>query len=526
MLTIKLEESKIKEIAKKANVDRKAILTYPYGDLSEPLIYLNKAPRAFLEVLKNFLPAGDKTRIVVENFLTPHEEVLSKTAKDIKEAAALLGPLTGRGDALGIQVGKLRFPVTIGEPAIRDDMWGNRITVGGSFHYGDVSSSTYRNVYPDHVGKEGEEPNTLAEILSRAKFITFDKTSYAKHAEAVGRAHRIQTEMSGKLVRIKGPVYVKPRWGDLPVEVRIGNGEKKAIIEDELEADGTMWYNETEEVNEIIPLVRIFLLERKAYCYVHVDNIVPHVYDKDGFQKVVMPDKVRTLFEQVFSAGPEMTFGDLFGGRHGGTVILADGPPGVGKTLTAEAVAELSERPLYVADVGEIGIDLDTVEDKLKTILDRASKWNAVLLLDEADIFLVKRDVDNIERNAIVGTFLKFLDGFDGTLFLTTNRVEVIDPAFASRITARIHYSALDSAARSKIWERMIEAAKLNLPKSEIPALAEKKMNGRQIRNVVRLAKMFYRDKQLSKGEIAALDEHILRVEETWETPGAKKETE
>jgi SpoVK/Ycf46/Vps4 family AAA+-type ATPase len=297
-------------------------------------------------------------------------------------------------------------------------------------------------------------------------------------------------------------------------------GYKRAIVEGELELTATMWYESAEAVNEVIPLVRVFLPEKKTYCYVHVDNISEHIYDKTGFEKVVMPDDVRALFKQVFSAGPEETFGDIFGGRHGGVVVLADGPPGVGKTLTAEAVAELSERPLYVADVGEIGIDLDTVEDKLKLILDRASKWNAVLLLDEADIFLVKRDVDNIERNAIVGTFLKFLDGFDGTLFLTTNRVEVIDPAFASRITARIHYEKLDVSARTKVWRRMVDAAKIEIPTEELAKLAEKTMNGRQIRNVVRLAKMFYRNKPLTAADFNALDKHILKVDETWDAPG------
>lgn len=524
MLTFNVSEEKIKEICLKIGVDRKTMYSHPY-EANDPVktLYANNVPKAFLEALRDDLPPSDPTKVLLENFLTPPGKILEKTASTMTDVLALLSAIQGRGDVIGVKSGKLRFPVTISGLSLRDDLFGKRITVTFSFNYGDVSSDSYASVYAEHIETNGGSPLTLGEILTKANFLTFNPDAYKAHTDRVARTYRQQTEMSGKLVRIKGPVYVRPRWGEFPVEVQIGSGEKKAIIESELELSDTMWYNSSEGSSEVIPLVRVFLLDRKAYCYVHVDNITEHKYDKTGFQKVVMPDKVRSLFEQVFSAGPESTFGDIFGGRHGGVVVLADGPPGVGKTLTAEAVAELSERPLYVADVGEIGIDLDSVEDKLKLILDRASKWNAVLLLDEADIFLVKRDVDNIERNAIVGTFLKFLDGFDGTLFLTTNRVEVIDPAFASRITARIHYDALDAAAREKIWSRMVEAAKIVIPAGELKTLAEKKMNGRQIRNVVRLAKMFYRDKALTAKDFDDLDEHILKVDETWDAPTSSR---
>lgn len=520
MLTIKIEESLIQKVAKDAGIDRKTIYICPYDSASEQkTIYFNRVPKAFLAKLQEHYADGHQIKILIENYLTPHSEILGKTAKTLQEVMALLSAVVGRGDILGVQSGKLVFPVTIKELGYRDDSWGNRVTIGFGFNYGDNSENDWRSIYPEHVKDPTGKDLTLQEILRKANFTPFSEESYKKHAEQVGRMHRMQTEMTGKLVQIKGPVYVKSRWGSLPVEAQIGANSKKCIVECDLELREAMWYNNTDNTDEVIPLVRVFLLDRKAYCYVHVDNVSEHVYDTAGFGKVVMPDGVRTLFERIFSAGPESQFGDIFGGRHGGTVILADGPPGVGKTLTAEAVAEFSKRPLYVADVGEIGIDLDSVEDRLKLVLERASKWNAVLLLDEADIFLVKRDVDNIERNAIVGTFLKFLDGFDGTLFLTTNRVDVIDPAFASRITARVHYEALDNAARFKIWQRMADAAKLKIKQETLEDLSEHKFNGRQIRNLVRLAKMYHRDKDLALEDITMLFAHVLKVDETWSAP-------
>lgn len=59
-----------------------------------------------------------------------------------------------------------------------------------------------------------------------------------------------------------------------------------------------------------------------------------------------------------------------------------------GKTLTAEAVAELLERPLYVQGAGDLGFDAATLENRLRDTLEIARVWKAVVLIDEADIFL------------------------------------------------------------------------------------------------------------------------------------------
>lgn len=67
---------------------------------------------------------------------------------------------------------------------------------------------------------------------------------------------------------------------------------------------------------------------------------------------------------------------------------MLHGPPGTGKTLTAEGIAELLKRPLYMVSVGELGTNPHQLETELNKILDVAHSWGAVLLLDEADVFL------------------------------------------------------------------------------------------------------------------------------------------
>jgi len=60
--------------------------------------------------------------------------------------------------------------------------------------------------------------------------------------------------------------------------------------------------------------------------------------------------------------------------------------------------------------VGELGTTINELEDKLRNILEVACHWDAVILLDEADIFLEKRTDNDIQRNAMVGIFLRLLE--------------------------------------------------------------------------------------------------------------------
>jgi SpoVK/Ycf46/Vps4 family AAA+-type ATPase len=84
--------------------------------------------------------------------------------------------------------------------------------------------------------------------------------------------------------------------------------------------------------------------------------------------------------------------------------LLLTGPAGVGKTLTAEAVAEELKTPLYSISAGQLGTGVESVEEQLSSVLEFATNWNAILLLDEADIFLEKRSMDNLERNGLVSS--------------------------------------------------------------------------------------------------------------------------
>lgn len=84
---------------------------------------------------------------------------------------------------------------------------------------------------------------------------------------------------------------------------------------------------------------------------------------------------------------------------------------------------------------------------------------------------------------------------------MTTNRVRTFDEAFQSRIHVSLLYPDLSPDAKRKIWIAMLNKVKprkqnkpatagkyAGLTRSQLYELGEKKVNGRQIKNVVRTA--------------------------------------
>lgn len=143
---------------------------------------------------------------------------------------------------------------------------------------------------------------------------------------------------------------------------------------------------------------------------------------------------------------------------------------------------------------GDLGVESSKLELELRKIFDRATKWSAVLLLDEADVFLQERDVRNLERNALVSVFLRELEYFDGILFLTTNRPGQLDEAFQSRIHITLNMPSLDVNSQLRIWKTFLvnEISDQNTLKQCLRQIKkgtlDSPLNGRQIRNCVRSA--------------------------------------
>jgi SpoVK/Ycf46/Vps4 family AAA+-type ATPase len=138
-----------------------------------------------------------------------------------------------------------------------------------------------------------------------------------------------------------------------------------------------------------------------------------------------------------------------------------------------------------------LGTQSSTLDERLSRILDMASTWKAVLLIDEADIFLERRSLHDLERNSLVSIFLRVLEYYEGILFLTSNRVSTFDDAFKSRIHVPLKYNDLTVSSRKQIWKNFLQKGgnDVALTEKEYESLAQSDINGRQIKNVIRTAK-------------------------------------
>mmetsp|Transcript_19687 Transcript_19687/g.38967 ORF Transcript_19687/g.38967 Transcript_19687/m.38967 type:complete len:537 (+) Transcript_19687:3-1613(+) len=235
-----------------------------------------------------------------------------------------------------------------------------------------------------------------------------------------------------------------------------------------------------------------FSLTSKSWGDVAIDGLNEIHFDKDIFDRLVLADKIKRMIKALVKhTNADAGFHDLVKGKGEGTVFLLYGPPGLGKTLTAESVADFLERPLFSISMGTLGTTADELERRLGEILHLSARWNAILLLDEADSFLESRSSNSpLERNAMVSVMLRLVEYHQGILFLTSNRIDSLDPAFQTRITLALRYEALDLEGRAKVWENLLVKSgyEQKLESFDLMTLAKTPLNGREIKNALRLA--------------------------------------
>ncbi|KAG1892084.1 P-loop containing nucleoside triphosphate hydrolase protein, partial [Suillus subluteus] len=297
--------------------------------------------------------------------------------------------------------------------------------------------------------------------------------------------------------------------------------------------------------DQLPAFVNGFELKSRQWKSFHVENIDDIRFDEKAWDHLVVDDDVKSLIRGLVDVTKNVNtsqhlISDVITGKGGGLIALLHGPPGTGKTLTAEAVAEHLQRPLYIVSSPELSTEPSKLESNLSEILKLATAWDAVVLIDEADVFLEQRSLHDLERNALVSVALKVFEYHRGVLFLTTNRIQTFDDAFLSRFSIAIKYPELDASARLTIWQKFFELAECPLwgseseefvdvdgkePRcyvslSDLEVLAQKPFNGRTIKNLVRTAQAL----ALSAKEPLSLDhiKVVVRAQEKFLTEFAQ----
>lgn len=277
------------------------------------------------------------------------------------------------------------------------------------------------------------------------------------------------------------------------------DGDAELADDDDLEDDDSAEITD-DDISEmeipVHPYLICFDIKRHLRMRIHVGNLTEYQYDKTVREKLVLPERTSRLIDTLL-ADKTSQFKDIVHGKSGGTLIICQGPPGTGKTLSAEVYSEFLERPLYSIQCSQLGTDPIELETNLMKCLARGSRWNAVVLLDEADVYLQERGRD-LFQNAVVGVFLRVLEYFPGILFLTTNRLDSIDDAILSRCTARLMYDKPSKADQLRIWEILCQQNQIDVaPKILRDIVDAHPMAGRDIKNVLKLCNMITRHEML-----------------------------
>jgi len=132
-------------------------------------------------------------------------------------------------------------------------------------------------------------------------------------------------------------------------------------------------------------------------------------------------DTIKAIVKTYADSGQaELFSADFIHGKGEGQIFLLHGPPGTGKTLTAgiyndqssndktnmsiESVAEYTKRPLLSITAADLGHEPIELEKNLLRFFRNANNWDAIVLLDEADVYLERRSVSDLRRNSIVSS--------------------------------------------------------------------------------------------------------------------------
>lgn len=182
---------------------------------------------------------------------------------------------------------------------------------------------------------------------------------------------------------------------------------------------------------------------------VDIDSVVLPAADKKRIMEVVMNFEATKRKREEY--GMEEKYSKGFG-----SVILAYGKPGTGKTLMANAVAKSLKRKVLLVNFPALGANS---AGKIIQFLFREAKINkAVLFFDECEALFMTRDRGNTQINQL----LTEIERSSELVILATNRQTEIDEAMFRRINLAIEFKEPDHILREEIW-RTLRPEKLPL---------------------------------------------------------------
>ncbi|KAK7023337.1 hypothetical protein R3P38DRAFT_3270910 [Favolaschia claudopus] len=206
--------------------------------------------------------------------------------------------------------------------------------------------------------------------------------------------------------------------------------------------DSTLVHAQAQAANATSETVELteeeLLLTPMVYIEFDVTKVVPVQWNADAFENLVLPADRKTLLRLLVEAHHEEAgFDELVKGKGAGV----GGEPVWSAWCWQDLLSRSHERARQAPSIrhrrGDLGTRAADLDASFERVFDVATAWKAIVLIHGADVFLERRSLHDLERNAMVAvlTFLRHVEYYHGILFkfLITNRVQALDEAFLSR---------------------------------------------------------------------------------------------
>lgn len=147
-----------------------------------------------------------------------------------------------------------------------------------------------------------------------------------------------------------------------------------------------------------------------------------------------------------------------------GLSVLFCGPPGTGKTMAAEAIAQELNLPMFRIDLSQVvNKYIGETEKNLKRVFDAAEDSDCLMFFDEADALFGKRtgvkDAHDRFANIEISYLLERMERFKGIAVLATNRRKDLDEAFLRRLRYLVEFPLPGAAERARLWRYVFPKA-------------------------------------------------------------------